>query len=95
MQCITLGVPDVARFAPVGPDQHVKPFFPRRPGGPIAIPVMPEDGDVGRWYGAYLQMPDDDRPWMRSYTHDPGTRRDLTGASSASLGRRPGVGVEV
>jgi NADPH-dependent ferric siderophore reductase len=74
MQRITFGGPDVARIAPVGPDQHVKLFFPRRPGGPIDIPVMPEDGDVGRWYSAYLRMPDDDRPWMRSYTiraHDP------------------------
>lgn len=74
MQRITFGGPDVARFAPVGPDQHVKLFFPRRPGGPIDIPAMPDDGDVGRWYGAYLQMPAGDRPWMRSYTiraHDP------------------------
>jgi NADPH-dependent ferric siderophore reductase len=68
MQRVTFGGPDVARFTPVGPDQHVKLFFPRRPGGPIDIPVMPEDGDVTRWYSAYLQMPDDDRPWMRSYT---------------------------
>jgi NADPH-dependent ferric siderophore reductase len=68
MQRITFGGPDVARFAPVSPDQCVKLFFPRRPGGPIDIPVMPEDGDVGRWYGAYLQMPDEDRPRMRSYT---------------------------
>jgi NADPH-dependent ferric siderophore reductase len=74
MQRITFGGPDVARFAPVAPDQHVKLFFPRRPGGPIDIPVMPDDGDVTRWYSAYLQMPDDERPWMRSYTiraHDP------------------------
>ncbi|GAA5118009.1 siderophore-interacting protein [Pseudonocardia adelaidensis] len=74
MQRITFGGPDVARFAPVGPDQHVKLFFPRRPGGPIDVPAMPDDGDVGRWYGAYLRMPDEDRPWMRSYTiraHDP------------------------
>jgi NADPH-dependent ferric siderophore reductase len=68
MQRITFGGPDVARFAPIGPDQHVKLFFPRRPGGPIDIPAMPDDGDVGRWYSAYLQMPDADRPWMRSYT---------------------------
>jgi NADPH-dependent ferric siderophore reductase len=75
MQRVTFGGPDLARFTPVGPDQHVKLFFPRRPGGRIDIPAMPDDGDVGRWYGAYLQMPDGDRPWMRSYTiraHDPG-----------------------
>jgi NADPH-dependent ferric siderophore reductase len=41
MQRITFGGRDVARFAPVAPDQHVKLFFPRRPGGPIDIPVMP------------------------------------------------------
>jgi NADPH-dependent ferric siderophore reductase len=58
MQRVTFGGPDVARFAPACPDQHVKLFFPRRPGGPIQIPVMPDDGDVARWYSAYLQMPD-------------------------------------
>jgi NADPH-dependent ferric siderophore reductase len=38
MQRITFGGPDVARFVPAGPDQHVKLFFPRRPGGPIEHP---------------------------------------------------------
>jgi NADPH-dependent ferric siderophore reductase len=37
MQRVTFSGPDVARFAPVGADQHVKLFFPRRPGGPIEI----------------------------------------------------------
>ncbi|OLT03046.1 hypothetical protein BJF90_27575 [Pseudonocardia sp. CNS-004] len=54
MQRITFGGPDVARFVPAGPDRHVKLFGPRRPGGPIDIPAMPDDGDVRRRYGAHL-----------------------------------------
>jgi NADPH-dependent ferric siderophore reductase len=50
------------------PDQQLKLCFPR-PGQ--TVPRLPEqdpDGDVMRWYQAYLAIPEDERPWMRSYT---------------------------
>ncbi|MGV9264176.1 siderophore-interacting protein [Kitasatospora sp. NPDC003701] len=48
------------------PDQQVKLCFPR-PGQ--AEPVLPGGGDdpMG-WYQAYLAVPEDERPWMRSFT---------------------------
>lgn len=58
------------------PDQQLKLLFPR-PGQ--AEPVLPElqaDGDVMRWYQAYLAIPEQQRPVMRSYTvraHHPET----------------------
>jgi NADPH-dependent ferric siderophore reductase len=55
-----------------GPDRQVKLYFPR-PGQ--ERPVLPRpDGDVMRWYEAYNAIPEDERPWMRSFTvrgHDP------------------------
>ncbi|MET4924766.1 siderophore-interacting protein [Streptomyces sp. PSRA5] len=50
------------------PDQQVKLYFPR-PGQ--SAPLLPEpgaDGDVMRWYGAFQAIPEDERPWARSYT---------------------------
>ncbi len=50
------------------PDQQVKLYFPR-PGQ--AVPRLPEpsaDSDAYRWYQAFLEIPEDERPWMRSYT---------------------------
>lgn len=67
---ITFGGPDLEGFTLHGPDQQVKLFFPR-PGQ--RVPVLPEPdagrgGDVMRWYAAFQAIPEDERPWMRSYT---------------------------
>lgn len=48
------------------PDQQVKLCFPR-PGQ--AEPVLPgHSDDPMSWYQAYLAVPEDERPWMRSFT---------------------------
>jgi NADPH-dependent ferric siderophore reductase len=47
------------------PDQQLKLMFPP-PGRPVRLPEA--DGDVMRWYQAYLAIPEDERPVMRSYT---------------------------
>ncbi|WP_405818060.1 siderophore-interacting protein [Streptomyces sp. NBC_00838] len=65
---VTLGGPALADFSYEAPDQQVKLYFPR-PGQ--SVPRLPEpgaDGDVMRWYGAFQAIPEDERPWMRSYT---------------------------
>ncbi|SEQ31901.1 siderophore-interacting protein [Lentzea albida] len=46
------------------PDQQLKLLFPR-PGGSAHVSDSP---DVGTWYQAYTAMPEDERPWMRSFT---------------------------
>lgn len=78
MRRVTLGGLDLAGFAPVAPDQQCKLFF-ARDGGVPAVPAPEADGDVIRWYGRYLAVPEPDRPWMRSYTirrHHP-QRREI------------------
>ncbi|MEU3299155.1 siderophore-interacting protein [Streptomyces sp. NPDC006678] len=70
MARITFGGPDLAGFDLAGPDQQVKLYFPR-PGQRVSL--LPAsgagaDGDVMRWYAAYSEIPDAERPWMRSYT---------------------------
>ena len=54
------------RLADVGtwPDQQLKLLFPRQGGSAL----VPEAEDTGTWYQAYLAMPEDQRPWMRSFT---------------------------
>jgi NADPH-dependent ferric siderophore reductase len=47
------------------PDQQLKLLFPP-PGRPVRLPEA--DGDVMRWYQAYLAIPEHERPTMRSYT---------------------------
>jgi NADPH-dependent ferric siderophore reductase len=47
------------------PDQQLKLLFPP-PGRPVRLPSG--DDDVMRWYQAYLAIPEDERPVMRSYT---------------------------
>ncbi|UOX86001.1 siderophore-interacting protein [Amycolatopsis sp. FBCC-B4732] len=47
------------------PDQQLKLLFPP-PGRPVRLPAA--DGDVLRWYQAYLEIPEAERPVMRSYT---------------------------
>ena len=62
----------------IAPDQQVKLFF-ARDGGVPEIPGAPEDGSgVAGWYARYLAVPEERRPWMRSYTVralDPGCGR--------------------
>lgn len=48
------------------PDQQLKLLFPP-PGRPVRLPPSADD-DVMRWYQAYLAIPEDERPVMRSYT---------------------------
>ncbi|QRK92749.1 SIP domain-containing protein [Saccharopolyspora erythraea] len=60
------------------PDQQVKLYFPRPGQDRPRLPEPDGDGDVMRWYQSFLEIPEDQRPWMRSYTirsHDAG--RDL------------------
>jgi NADPH-dependent ferric siderophore reductase len=47
------------------PDQQLKLLFPP-PGRPVRLPSG--DDDVMRWCQAYLAIPEDERPVMRSYT---------------------------
>ncbi|AXG76438.1 siderophore-interacting protein [Streptomyces paludis] len=66
MTRVTFGGPDLADLATAGPDQQVKLYFPR-PGQ--RVPQLPAtDGDVMSWYGAFLAIPEAERPWARSYT---------------------------
>ncbi|SFW92250.1 siderophore-interacting protein [Amycolatopsis australiensis] len=54
------------------PDQQLKLLFPP-PGRPVRLPEP--DADAMRWYQAYLAIPADERPVLRSYTvrdRDPG-----------------------
>ncbi|MFF8831005.1 siderophore-interacting protein [Streptomyces sp. NPDC015131] len=64
---VTFGGEALAGFSLAGPDQQVKLYFPR-PGR--AVPVLPEPvgDDFAGWYAAYAALPEDERPWMRSYT---------------------------
>ncbi|MEU3184098.1 siderophore-interacting protein [Streptomyces sp. NPDC006923] len=65
---ITFGGPDLADFAADGPDQQVKLYFPR-PGQTVPrLPGAGRDGDVTRWYRAFRAIPEEERPWARSYT---------------------------
>ncbi|HEY3688328.1 MAG TPA: SIP domain-containing protein [Streptosporangiaceae bacterium] len=69
MARITFGGDDLAgagRLVVDAPDQQVKLYFPR-PGQDA--PRLPDaDGDLASWYGAFVAIPDEERPWMRSYT---------------------------
>src|SRR5690349_21559621 len=74
---VTFGGDDLAdlveRLASMGPDQQVKLYFPR-PGQQAPRLPRVRDGDAASWYAAYVAVPEDERPWMRSYTiraHDP------------------------
>ncbi|WP_282692337.1 siderophore-interacting protein [Streptomyces sp. CC208A] len=73
---VTLTGDDLRGFSLTEPDQQVKLYFPR-PGQ--SRPLLPEaDGaaDLASWYQALSAVPEDERPWMRSYTiraHDPAT----------------------
>ncbi|RIQ30267.1 siderophore-interacting protein [Jiangella rhizosphaerae] len=68
MRRVTLTGDGLAGFTPVAPDQQVKLFF-ARDGGVPEVPDPPADlDDVSGWYQRYLAMPDDRRPWLRTYS---------------------------
>lgn len=46
------------------PDQQLKLLFPK-PGGSA---LVSSSSDVSVWYQAYLALPEESRPWMRSFT---------------------------
>jgi NADPH-dependent ferric siderophore reductase len=61
------------------PDQQLKLCFPR-PGQ--QEPVLPEQSDdATSWYQAFLAIPEDERPWMRSFT----LRRRVPGTSTIEI----------
>ena len=46
------------------PDQQLKLLFPK----PGCSALVSESSDVSVWYQAYLAIPEESRPWMRSFT---------------------------
>lgn len=50
------------------PDEQVKLCFPRPGQNVPRLPGSDENEDTMRWYQAYLGIPEDERPLMRSYT---------------------------
>ena len=61
---------ELDRFTPVAPDQQVKLFF-ARPGHDLSeLPAPGGDGpdSVMSWYQSYLAIPEERRPWMRTYS---------------------------
>ncbi|MGX2994202.1 siderophore-interacting protein [Streptomyces sp. JNUCC 64] len=67
MRRITLTGEGLADFADVAPDQQVKLFFSRDGGAP-KLPEPPADRDPLTWYQRYLEIPEPERPWMRTYS---------------------------
>ncbi|MGW1379314.1 siderophore-interacting protein [Streptomyces sp. NPDC002446] len=53
---------------PTWPDQQLKLLFPQPGQHAPRLPERGADGDAMRWYQAFLALPEDERPWMRSYT---------------------------
>jgi NADPH-dependent ferric siderophore reductase len=49
------------------PDQQLKLLFPPE-DRPLVLPQTPTPDDAMRWYTAYLAIPAEDRPIMRSFT---------------------------
>ncbi|MFF0752765.1 siderophore-interacting protein [Streptomyces sp. NPDC004267] len=71
---VTLGDPSLVGAPLARPDAQVKLYFPRAGQTEPELPAPDPDGDVMRWYAAYGALPEERRPWMRSYTvraHDP------------------------
>lgn len=65
---VTLGGPALADFSYEAPDQQVKLYFPRPGQSAPRLPEPGADGDIMRWYGELQAIPEDERPWTRSYT---------------------------
>ncbi|ARF54042.1 siderophore-interacting protein [Streptomyces gilvosporeus] len=53
---------------PTWPDQQLKLLFPKPGQTAPRLPQKGADDDPMRWYQAFLALPEDERPWMRSYT---------------------------
>ncbi|WP_235926028.1 siderophore-interacting protein [Actinokineospora pegani] len=49
------------------PDQQLKLCFPRAGQTEPRVPAA-DPSEVMRWYQAFMAIPSDERPWMRSYT---------------------------
>jgi NADPH-dependent ferric siderophore reductase len=66
MARISFGGKELAGLSRIEPDQQVKLYFPK-PGQ--ERPRLPKpDGDFLGWYQAFSAIPEDERPWTRSYT---------------------------
>ncbi|MFK0243469.1 siderophore-interacting protein [Amycolatopsis azurea] len=59
---VTFGGPGLRDITTCGPDQRIKVFLPSSPG---ASPRVPTGED---WYARYREMPEAERPAMRTYT---------------------------
>lgn len=83
---------------PTWPDQQLKLLFPKPGRHAPRLPDQGADGDVMRWYHAFLALPEDERPWMRSYTvrsYDPARQRitvDFVLHGAATPGGDPAAG---
>jgi NADPH-dependent ferric siderophore reductase len=74
MARITLTGDDLRDFSLKDADQQVKLYFPRPGQNRPLLPEVTDTTDLTTWYQAYSAIPEDERPWMRSYTiraHDP------------------------
>ncbi|RJQ82960.1 siderophore-interacting protein [Pseudonocardiaceae bacterium YIM PH 21723] len=72
MRRISFAGDGLAEAITAEPDQQLKLYFPR----PGHSEYPPPAEDFGAWYQGYLSMPEEVRPWMRSYTvrsYDPET----------------------
>ncbi|WP_029434111.1 siderophore-interacting protein [Blastococcus sp. URHD0036] len=61
---LTLGAPELAGFGVAGDDQRIKFVLPRQPGSDVMELLVPGD----EWYAAYCALPDEVRPFLRTYT---------------------------
>ncbi|MFD0690127.1 siderophore-interacting protein [Actinomadura fibrosa] len=74
MRRVVLGGDDLADLVLDGPDQQVKLYFPKPGQREPRLPEPGDDGDWAGWYQRLVALPEDERPWARSYTlraHDP------------------------
>ncbi|MEU9127981.1 siderophore-interacting protein [Kitasatospora sp. NPDC048540] len=65
---VTFTAPALAELGEGWPDQQMKLCFPRPGQAGPRLPAAEPDGDVMRWYQAFLAIPEHERPWMRSFT---------------------------
>ncbi|RAJ43522.1 NADPH-dependent ferric siderophore reductase [Kitasatospora sp. SolWspMP-SS2h] len=85
-------------FALAGPDQQVKLYFPRPGQDAPEFPVPAPGQDLMSWYHACHAVPEDRRPWMRSFTlraHDAELHTvdvDFVLHGTAGAGGAPGAG---
>ncbi|MGY1822354.1 siderophore-interacting protein [Geodermatophilus sp. SYSU D00079] len=60
---VTLTGPDLAGFGVAGDDQRIKLVLARDPAGMRRLVERGSD-----WYAEYCAMPEEQRPWVRTYT---------------------------